>query len=129
MDRALLDTSTVSDIVQPAKRRPSNVVKRFQEYLRARGVPTFSEMSYYEILRGLRKKAAQTQEMQFSEFCRHAELLPVSHEVLERAASLWAMGQQQGMIVDDGDLIIASTAARLRLASCDLEYSAFRMGR
>jgi hypothetical protein len=52
MDRALLDTSTISDIVQPSQRRPSHVVKQFRDYLRAHGIPTFSEMSYYEILRG-----------------------------------------------------------------------------
>jgi len=45
-------------------------------------------MSCYEVLRGLRKKGAATQEQQFIEFCRRAELYAVDYAVLDRAAAL-----------------------------------------
>jgi tRNA(fMet)-specific endonuclease VapC len=88
MDRCLLDTSIVSEIAQPSHRRSPKVVSRFRQYLCAHGRPTFSEMTYYEVSRGLRKKAAQSQERHFTQFCLHAELLPVGREVFDRAASL-----------------------------------------
>ncbi len=110
MDRCLLDTSAVSDVIRPPKKRLPNVAKHLKQYLRAHGRFTFSEISCYEVLRGLRKKNAMEQLQRFAEFCQQAELLPVTYDVLDRAASLWAAGQQQGVIVGDGDLMIAATA-------------------
>jgi tRNA(fMet)-specific endonuclease VapC len=110
MDRCLLDTSTISDVIRPPTKRLPVVSQQVKQYLRAYGRFTFSEISCYEILRGLRKKRAVSQQMQFTDFCRRAELLPVTYEVLDRTASLWAEGQRQGKTVDDVDLIIAATS-------------------
>jgi tRNA(fMet)-specific endonuclease VapC len=115
MDRCLLDTSALSDVIRPQSRRLPSVAKHLKQYLRAHGRFTFSEVSCYETLRGLRKKHATAQLQHFAEFCRHAELLPVSYDVLDRAASLWADGQQRGVTVGDGDLMIAATAMLHRL--------------
>jgi tRNA(fMet)-specific endonuclease VapC len=102
--------TALSDVIRPLDRRHPNVAKHVKQYLRARGRFTFSEVSCYEILRGLRKKRAAKQIRQFIEFCGHAELLPVTYEVLDRAATLWADGQLQGKTIGDGDLMIAATA-------------------
>jgi predicted nucleic acid-binding protein len=110
MDRSLLDTSTVSDVIQPATKRFPTVADHLQRYLRAHRYLTFSEISCYEVLRGLRKKNASSQLRQFQAFCQRCELLPVSYEVLDKAAALWADGQRRGMVVDDSDLIIAATS-------------------
>jgi tRNA(fMet)-specific endonuclease VapC len=115
MDRCLLDTTALSDVIRPAHKRDPNVAKNLKQYLRAHGRFTFSEVSCYEVLRGLRKKRAANQIRQFTEFCAHAELLPVTYEVLDRAATLWADGQLQGRTVGDGDLMIAATAVLRRL--------------
>jgi tRNA(fMet)-specific endonuclease VapC len=110
MDRCLLDTSAVSDVIRPPSKRLPAVAKHLKRYLHAHGRFTFSEVSCYEVLRGLRKKHATEQLQRFAEFCQHAELLPVSYDVLDRAASLWAEGQNRGITVGDGDLMIAATA-------------------
>jgi tRNA(fMet)-specific endonuclease VapC len=110
MDRCLLDTSTLSDVIDlPTKRSPV-VSKRSKAYLRAQGHFTFSEISCYEILRGLRKKVARVQEQRFHAFCEHCERLPVTAEVFDRAATLWAEGQLKGIVIGDADLVIAATA-------------------
>lgn len=110
MDRSLLDTSALSDVIQPEAKRSAAVAHNLVQYLRSHGRLTLSEISCYEILRGLRKKLAVVQEKQFIEFCKRSELLPVNFDVLDRAALLWAEGQRQGITVDDSDLVIASTA-------------------
>lgn len=110
MDRCLLDTSALSDVMLPTAKRSPTVERHLKGYLRAHGRLTFSEMSCYEVLRGLRKKRATEQLRRFIEFCNHCELLPVSFDVFDRAASLWAEGQRQEVIIDDSDLVIAATA-------------------
>ena len=116
MDRCLLDTSALSDVMLPAAKRPASVERRLKDYLRAHGRLSFSEMSCYEVLRGLRKKRANAQLRRFTEFCSHCELLPVTFDVLDRAALLWADGQRQGIVIDDSDLIIAATALLQRVS-------------
>ena len=110
MDPCLLDTSTLSDVIDLSARRSPLVAQRAKTYLRAQGHFSFSEISCYEILRGLRKKRASAQEQRFVAFCEHSERLPVTAEVLDRAATLWAVGQRRGIAVDDADLIVAATA-------------------
>lgn len=110
MDRALLDTSALSDAMRPSTHRQASIGPRLRQYLRAHGQLTFSFISYFEIVRGLQKKNAASRLLRFREFCVHSELLPISLEILERAASLWADAQNTGIVVGDGDLIIAATA-------------------
>jgi predicted nucleic acid-binding protein len=116
MDRCLLDTSTLSDVIDLPSKRLVQVAKRSKSYLRAHGHFVFSDVSCYEILRGLRKKQAHIQEQRFQVFCGHCERLPVTADVFDRAATLWAHGQRQGINVDDADLIIAAAALIQRLA-------------
>lgn len=110
MDRSLLDTSTLSDVIDLPNKRLPRVARQSKAYLREHGHFSFSEISRYEILRGLRKKQAHAQEERFQIFCQHCERLPVTADVLDRAATLWAEGQRQGIVVDDADLVISATA-------------------
>jgi tRNA(fMet)-specific endonuclease VapC len=130
MDRCLLDTSVLSDVMLPAAKRPSNVERHLKGYLRAQGRLSFSEISCYEVLRGLRKKRATAQLRRFTEFCHHCELLPVTFDVFDRAASLWADGQRQGIVIDDSDLMIAATAMilELRLVTSNTRHFAWIVG-
>jgi len=88
MDRCLLDTSTISEIIRPTAKRLPPVATHVRGYLRSFGRFTFSEITCYEILRGFRKKRAVAQVEQFRQFCQHSDLLPVTYEVLDRAAEL-----------------------------------------
>lgn len=107
---SLLDTTTVSDIIRaPAKRNPV-VTAHASAYLQAYGRFSFSELSSYEILRGLRKKGATRQLAHFDRFCQPADRKSVSMDILDSAASLWVESQRLGRIVGDCDLIIAATA-------------------
>lgn len=124
MDRCLLDTSTLSDVIDLQRRRSPIVAKNSKACLRAYGHFTFSEISCFEILRGLRKKRASSQEQRFRTFREHCERLPVTAEVFDRAATLWAEGQRKGIVIGDADLIIAATALLdgLSLATSNPKY-------
>jgi len=110
MTPGLLDSSTLSDVIRPDERRSPQVAAHLKLYLARYSQLTFSELSYFEILRGLLKKSASAQIAQFEEFCSRSLVIPVSRPVLGRAAFLWSSGQRQGIVVDDADLIIAATA-------------------
>lgn len=110
MVSSLLDTNTVSDIIRAPAKRHAPVTAHASAYLQAYGCFSFSELSCYEVLRGLRKKGATRQLAQFDRFCQPADRKPVSMEILDSAASLWAESQRLGRVVGDCDLIIAATA-------------------
>jgi tRNA(fMet)-specific endonuclease VapC len=109
MDRCLLETSTLSDVIDLSKKRSPTVAKNSKAYLRAHGHFIFSEISSFEILRGLRKKRAASQVQRFHVFRQHCERLPVTAEIFDLAATLWAEGQRRGIVIGDADLIIAAT--------------------
>lgn len=88
MDHCLLDTSALSDVMEPRTTRAAVVSNHLRAYLRANRTLTFSEISCFEILRGLRKKNATTQLRNFGRFCAHSELLPITYPVLDQAAGL-----------------------------------------
>lgn len=110
MERCLFDTSALSDAIVAPTKRYEAVARRAKQYLRARQRFTFSEISYFEIARGLRKKGSEQQLRVFEIACASSELLPVNFAVLDRAATLWADGARQGILVEDNDVIIAATA-------------------
>lgn len=107
MDCAQLDTDTVSEVL---KQRNPNAVRRASEYLSKHGVFIFSELTWFEILRGLLEKNAKKQIEQFEIFAVHSEIKPIDTDVLQCAASLWSEARKSGYPHNDADLIIAATA-------------------
>ncbi|HVA50124.1 MAG TPA: hypothetical protein VNH11_27410 [Pirellulales bacterium] len=105
----------MSDIIRAAAKRHASVTVHASLYLQAYGWFSFSELSCYEVLRGLRKKGATRQLAHFDRFCQPADRKAVSMEILDSAASLWVESQRQGRIVGDCDLIIAATAQFFKL--------------
>ena len=67
-------------------------------------------MTVYEIIRGMRARAATRQLSEFLKLVNTSDVLPVSMPVLMRAGELWAEARNAGHPRNDADLIIASTA-------------------
>lgn len=107
MRRSLLDTDTLSAIM---RRRQVSVLDRARGYLSQFGTFTFSLITRYEILRGLKAKQADKQLKAFNLECRASEILPISDDVVVQAANLYASLRSQGKLISDADLLIASTA-------------------
>jgi len=104
---ALIDTDILSELL---KNRDAVVIHHGAEYLAQHQRFSISAMTRYEVLRGLKDKAATTQLRHFATFCQHSEVLAITDEVLDRASDLWVEARKGGHPQCDPDLIIAATA-------------------
>jgi tRNA(fMet)-specific endonuclease VapC len=104
---ALLDTDTLSEVI---KRRDFMVRRHAEEYLAAHGRFTFSIVTRYEVLRGLKAKSATRQEADFERRCHRSEVLPLTDPIIVRAAEIYADLKRQGQLISDADILIAATA-------------------
>lgn len=112
VEEALLDTDVLSAIM----RRHPVALSRARAYLAAQHHFTFSLITRFEILRGLRAKNATTQLVAFERLCAASTILPVTDSVVKRAAMLYADLYRRGALISDADLLIAATALEGGLA-------------
>jgi tRNA(fMet)-specific endonuclease VapC len=103
---ALLDT----DILSAIMRQDPVVIPKAQAYLIAQEQFTFSIITRYEILRGLKAKGATKQLVAFDRFCNLNTVLPLTDEVIIKASDVYALLRQRGELIGDADILIASTA-------------------
>lgn len=111
MDEAILDTDIMSEVLKARNQQVLNVA---QQYLAQHQRFSFSAITLYEILRGLRASQATRGLNAFLTLVGNSEVLPVSLPVLHRAADLWADAGRGGYSRNDADLIIAATALESR---------------
>lgn len=107
MGPALLDTDTLSAVV---KGRNRVAVARATGYAMDYGPYAFSAMTRFEIARGFRASRASTRLAAFEALCGRSHALPITDEVLDRAAGVHADLKPRGQLIGDADLIIAATA-------------------
>lgn len=107
MSISLIDTDILSEVL---KQKNPLVLARAAAYLLANQKFTFSAITRYEILRGLKAKAATRQIGQFAAFCQQSEILALDDSIFNRAADLWATTHAAGRPKKDADLLIAATA-------------------
>ena len=104
--KALLDSDTLSAIMK----KHAIATARAKTYLFAQHRLTFSIITRYEILRGLKAKHATTQLAQFEQLCQVSEILPLNDAMIVRAADVYADLKQRGTLIHDADILIAATA-------------------
>lgn len=102
----LLDTDTLSTIL----RREPTVVGRARAYLRIHRRLTFSVITRYEILRGLKARNATSQQRAFEHFCAANTILFLTDAIVVRAADIYAYLYRRGELIGDADILIAATA-------------------
>jgi tRNA(fMet)-specific endonuclease VapC len=113
--RALLD----SDVLSALMKRDAVAVLRAREYLAQHSQLSFSTITRFEILRGLKAKQATSQVGRFELFCGACEILSITDAIVDRAADIYAELHRVGKLIGDADILIAATAldARLDLVS------------
>jgi tRNA(fMet)-specific endonuclease VapC len=111
VNKALVDTDVLSYFL----RGRSDVASKFREYIAEHAKVTFSVLTYYEILSGLKHRDARRQLDAFLALSSTSEILPLSREASEAAAERYAELRASGGTLDDIDLLIAGTAIANRL--------------
>ena len=103
---ALLDT----DILSHLMRQDRSARAHGLAYLAEHGQFTFSLVTRYEILRGLKVKQAAVQLAAFEQFCNVNNVLPMTDAIVVRAAEIYADLRRRGALIGDADILIAATA-------------------
>ena len=106
MKASLVDTNILSLFF----RGHSQVVAEFEAYLKEYDTITFSIITYYEIVSGLKHRDAHNQLTLFLEFAVQNTILPLTQKVADVAAEVYAELRKSGQPIDDIDLLIAGTA-------------------
>lgn len=107
----LLDTDVLSNLM----RGQTATVEHARRYLEHHERFTFSIITRYEILRGLKAKDATAQVERFNALCSSSILLPLDERVIEDAATIYAALRKTGSLIGDADILIAATARVHRL--------------
>jgi len=104
--KTLVDT----DVLSALMRKNPKALTRARTYLADHPQLTISLVTRFEILRGLKAKQATTQLAAFDAFCAGNEVLPISDQIVVRAADIYADLHARGQLVADADILIAATA-------------------
>jgi len=107
-----LDTNIISALLkgnQRVKDRVENVVRRGEDVF-------ISAICYYEIKRGLLDANATTKISKFNQFCRLFGILMLdTQSMFDRAAEIYVNLKQKGELINDADILIASSAMEQNL--------------
>lgn len=106
MKPCLLDT----DILSLFFRNHPKVVKNCNLYLQEYEQLSFSLITYYEILSGLKHRDASKQLEKFLAFSKVNQIAPLTEESIKASAEIYADLRKKGTPVDDIDLLIAGVA-------------------
>ena len=123
MESALLDTDTLSEIMKGVD---SHVQDHARRYLAIFRQFTFSIITRYEILRGLKARRATRQITRFEQRCQHSEVLPLTADIIVQAAEVYAVLYQGGQLISDADILIAATALKHYLVLVTENVNHFR---
>ncbi len=104
--KVLLDSDTLSFYI---KHFPK-VVAVAQNYLRQHQFFTFSIITRFEILRGMKANGATTGIKTFDYLCSQNEIIGIDDKIIVRAADIYADLYKRGLLFMDADILIAATA-------------------
>ncbi len=106
MKRCTLDTNIITAFLK----NDSRVVERVSDYLEFFDKLTINIISYYEILRGLKDLGNEEKLRKFDNFIQENELVFITKDSIEKAAEIYAYLKKKGNLIEDADILMASTA-------------------
>ncbi len=122
MNELLLDTDTISFFL----RNQPKVMSNASDYLKFHKGFTFSVITRFEILRGLKVKNAQKQITSFGLICLQSREINFTNEIINRASEIYADLYKRGRLIGDADILIAATALENDLTVVTSNESHFR---
>lgn len=113
MDRALLDTDILSEVL---KQRDRVVAERARTYLEEHGQFTISAVTAMEIVKGLHRVQRQPQLQQFVSALSAMDVLPFDSKVAVLAGRIYGDLERTGQPIGRADPMIAASALAAGLA-------------
>ena len=104
----VLDTNTVSHVL----RRDDRVMSRLERAVSENAAMILCPVVYYEVQRGLVKKASSRLLGEFTRLATYVRWEDVRRADWDKAAELWVLAVQAGAPHNDADVIIAAYALR-----------------
>lgn len=108
----LLDTDMISLFL----RNQPKVMVEAGHYLKYHYGFTFSIITRFEILRGLKAKNANKQITKFEKISSLSQIINLNDSIIELAADIYADLHKKGRIIGDADILIAATAIKNNLS-------------
>jgi predicted nucleic acid-binding protein len=106
MKRCTLDTNIITAFLKNDLR----VVQRVSDCLELFEKLTINIISYYEILRGLKDLGNEEKLKWFEGFIQENELVSIRKDTVEKAAEIYVYLKKEGNLIEDADILMASTA-------------------
>ena len=106
MKRCTLDTNIITAFLKNDLR----VVQRVSDYLELFEKLTINIISYYEILRGLKDLGNEEKLKWFECFIQENELVSIKKDTVDKAAEIYVYLKKEGNLIEDADILMASTA-------------------
>jgi tRNA(fMet)-specific endonuclease VapC len=105
-NQVLLDT----DIVLFFWREHEIVLQHATDYIISFGKLSFTELTWYEVIRGYKAIGAYRQLETFNAFCQDCNILLLDHKALDYAATIYADLRRRGSLIGEMDILIAGIA-------------------
>jgi tRNA(fMet)-specific endonuclease VapC len=102
----LVDTDVLSAIM----RRSQAATAKAAAYLSVHSLFSFSIITRYEILQGLKAKNAIKQIAAFELLCVSSNVIALTDAIVDKAAEIYAELHSQGLLIGDADILIAASA-------------------
>lgn len=106
MTKWLVDTNIISAFM---KGNPA-VMEAVSHYVKRHKRLSLSIITYYELLRGLKALGSDKKIITFQAFMAQCEIITLTQPIIEAAADIYATLKNQGMLIEDADILIAATA-------------------
>jgi len=99
-----LDTNIVSYFI----REDNHIISQFRAVVATGNSIVISPVTYYEIRRGFKHKAAPKKEKIFIRMCTMYPIGEMNLSAWETAADIYAESRKRGLPIEDTDIIIAA---------------------
>jgi tRNA(fMet)-specific endonuclease VapC len=102
----VLDTNVISEIVNENQ----SITNIFDQKYSDGHMLTISDMTYFEIERGLELPYYQKKHSRFHDWLEDIIVYPLDRNVIQKAALIYQHLKKQGTLLEDADTLIAATA-------------------
>ena len=102
----MLDTNIISYIAEGN----NNVIDNLSKCMLAGNDIAISTVAYYEVKRGLLYNNSVRKMNAFLKCVKQIDVIPITNDISECAAEIYAYLRQEGKLIEDSDIFIGATA-------------------